>query len=249
MRFAWNQLAEPNLMNGHGLPAGAFRAGTVPKYDWLARHVPESKDYQLVYDLDLSHMGHDIHWDADNRAKITAPFDRIAYSLDLQEASGVYQSVYVSMDAFSDSLDKIGVPTVQSGAHFQQNVTHLNVFSNVKGIVTGTNLEGGNIEFWPNNYGPDNSANVPNASSATFDFGDQPTDPADGYGSMQVHNHDARQTIFAINHWSAGEGADLGMGNSSGANPDWTFAGNAGKYRFKHLRIFVHLKTDADAPK
>lgn len=30
MRFAWSMLAEPNLMNREGLPAGAFRAGTVP---------------------------------------------------------------------------------------------------------------------------------------------------------------------------------------------------------------------------
>lgn len=30
MRFAWNILAEPNLINSEGLPAGAFRAGTVP---------------------------------------------------------------------------------------------------------------------------------------------------------------------------------------------------------------------------
>ena len=27
MRFAWSMLAEPNLMNAEGLPAGAFRAG------------------------------------------------------------------------------------------------------------------------------------------------------------------------------------------------------------------------------
>ncbi|HPC49041.1 MAG TPA: sialate O-acetylesterase [Kiritimatiellia bacterium] len=27
MRFAWNQIAEPNLVNGIGLPAGAFRCG------------------------------------------------------------------------------------------------------------------------------------------------------------------------------------------------------------------------------
>lgn len=30
MQFAWSMLAEPNLMNREGLPAGAFRAGTVP---------------------------------------------------------------------------------------------------------------------------------------------------------------------------------------------------------------------------
>ena len=35
MRFAWSMLAEPNLMNAEGLPAGAFRAGKEPKRDWL----------------------------------------------------------------------------------------------------------------------------------------------------------------------------------------------------------------------
>ena len=249
MRFAWSQLAEPNLMSTNGLPAGAFRAGTVPQRDWLRKHVPESQDYQLVYDLDLAKLSHDIHWDVDNRGKIHGPFDRIAYCLELQDASGTYKSVYVSLDAFTDSLDKIGVPTVQSGARFQQNVAHMSVFSDVKGVVTGTNLDGGNIEFWPNNYGPDNAAHVPNASATTFDFGDQPTDPADGYGSMQVHNHDAQQTVFALNHWSAGDGADLGIGNNPTNNPDWTFAGNAGKYKVKHLRIFIHCPAGGDAAK
>ena len=86
-------------------------------------------------------------------------------------------------------------------AFFQQPVTNLNVFSNVKGIVTGSGLTGGNIEFWPNNYAPNNTAKVPNASDSVYDFGDAPTDPLDGYGSMQLHNHDARQTMFAINDW------------------------------------------------
>ena len=81
------------------------------------------------------------------------------------------------MDAFTDALDKIGVPTAASGARFQQNVSNLNVYSNVKGIVTGTGLTGGNIEFWPNNYGPANSANVPNASGQVYDFGDEPVGP------------------------------------------------------------------------
>jgi sialate O-acetylesterase len=31
MRFAWSNTATPNLMNKDGLPAGAFRAGTVPE--------------------------------------------------------------------------------------------------------------------------------------------------------------------------------------------------------------------------
>ena len=242
MRFAWSMLAEPNLMNAEGLPAGAFRAGTVPKRDPLLLNVPEAKDYQLVYDLDLAKIGPTITYDVDNRAKIQKPFDRIAYFLELQGADGNSQYLYVSMDAFTDALDKIGVPTVSSGAHFQQNVANMNVWSNVKGIVAGTGLPGGNIEFWPNNYGPANSANVPNASAEVYDFGDQPADPVDGYGSMQVHNHDARQTLFALNHWREGGHADLGIGNQPKDNPDWTFAGNADSYKAKRLRVLVHCK-------
>jgi len=240
VRFGWSQTATPNLMNAAGLPAGTFRAGSTPTRDFIKTHVPEAQDYQLVYDLDLNKMGQDIHWDVDNRSNIHGTFDRIAYCLELGDATGQFQAVYVSMDAFTDSLDKIGVPTVQSGAKFQQNVNNLTVISDVQDVLTGTNLAGGNIEFWPNNYAPNNSANVPNASSSVFDFGDEPTDPADGYGSMQVHNHDAKQTVFAINHWREGEHADIGIGSATNGNSDWTFAANAGKYTTKRLRVFVH---------
>ncbi len=242
MRFAWSQLAEPNLQNGAGLPAGAFRAGNIPKRDWLAMHVPEAKNYKLVYDLDLAKLGPDLRYDLDNRSQIKGPFDRIAYCLELEDATGAPQDVYVSMDAFTDTLDKIGVPSVQSGIRFQQSVAHLNIYSDVKNLVTGTNLNGGCLEFWPNNYGPNNAAKVPNASSAAFDFGDELAEPADGYGSMQVHNHDARQTVFALNHWREGQRADIGIGNAPEGNLDWTFSANAGSYQSKHLRIFVHCK-------
>jgi len=58
MRYAWSMLAEPNLVNSTGLPAGAFRSGTVPVRDLLAMNVPEARDYRLVYDLDLSKMAY-----------------------------------------------------------------------------------------------------------------------------------------------------------------------------------------------
>ena len=221
LRFAWSGLAEPNLMNAEGFPAGAFRAGNVPKRDWMAMHVPEAKDYQLVYDLDLARLAPAIKYDADNRGKIHQPFDRIAYFVELQDASYNTSDVFVSLDAFTDDLGKIGVPVFGSGAVFQQNVTNMDVFSNVKGVVTGMNLTGGNLEFWPNNYDKGNAANVPNASGEIFDFGDTRTDPPDGYGSMQVHNHDARQTVFAINHWREGPHADVGIGNQPKDNPNW----------------------------
>ena len=242
LRYAWSGLAQPNLMNTEGLPANAFRAGTPPKRDWVGMNVPEAKDYQVVYDLDLTKLGSAINYSVDNHQSIQRPFDRIAYFVELQAADWSTQDIYVSLDAFTDNPGKIGVPAFGSGAFFQQNVTNLNIWSNVKGIVTGTRLAGGNIEFWPNNYGPANSAGVPNASGDVFDFGDQPADPADGFGSMQVHNHDARQTLFAINHWREGGRADIGIGNQPSGNPDWTFAANAGSYRAMRLRVLIHYR-------
>ncbi len=241
VRYAWSMLAEPNLMNAEGLPAGAFRAGDAKRRDLLDAKAPEAKDYKLVYDLDLAKIGESITYDVDNRSKITRPFDRIAYFMELQSSNRT-DYVFVSMDAFTHDLGKIGVPTVASGAFFQQKVTNLNILSNVKDIVTGSGLAGGNLEFWPNNCTPDNAAKVPDASAQVYDFGDAPIDPVNGHGSMQVHNHAAKQTIFALNNWRAGGQADLGIGNQPAKNPDWTFAANAASYQAKRLRVLVRCQ-------
>lgn len=246
MRFAWSHVATPNLMNGKGLPAGAFRAAVSSGKDWLKSQVPEAKDYELVYDLDLTRLGPSFSYDIDRHAEIGKPFDRIAYLLELQDANLRTRHLFVSMDAFTDDPSKIAVPTVASGAAFQQNLSKVNVYSNVDGIVTGTNLEGCNIEFWPNNYGQENGANVPDATMERYDFGDQRREGPDGYGSMQIHNHAARQTLFAINHWRDGRRADIGIGNQTAGEPDWTFAANAGSYRTMRLKVLVKLRAEKE---
>ena len=144
----------------------------------------------------------------------------------------------MSMDAFT-TISARSPSRPSRPAPSSSGVSNLVVVSNVKEVANGSFPDGGNIEFWPNNYGPGNSAHVPNASDALYDFGDQPTDPVDGYGSMQVHNHAAQQTVFALNHWRAGQQADLGIGNSPGQSRDWTFAANAGSYTVKKLRVLV----------
>jgi sialate O-acetylesterase len=244
VRFGWSKFAEPNLSNKEGLPALPFRAGEIPVRDGLA-HVAEARGFKLVYDLDLAKLGPEPTYDVDNHKSITGQIDRIAYFIELLNGRGEEQYLYVSMDAFTQDLSQIGVPTAGSGAHFQQDVAAMNVLSNVQGIVTGTGLTGGNIEFWPNNYGPGNSTQVPNASSETYDFGDIPDGGGD-YGSMQVHNHDAKQTLFALNHWKEGARADLGIGNrpDGGNAPDWTFAANADSCQVKRLRVLVHLQAN-----
>jgi sialate O-acetylesterase len=204
--------------------------------------VPEAADYQLVYDLNLARLARDIVYDEDRQASITRPFDRIAYFIELRRGEAEKQYLYVSMAAFTTDIKKVGVPTITSGASFQMNVASLNVYSNVPGIVSGTGMTGGNIEFWPNNYSAHNAINVPNADSAKYDFGDKMTQPHDGYGSMQVHNHEAKQTLFAVNHWREGGRADIGIGNNPKGNPDWTFMGNAHTYSAKRLRVLVRCK-------
>jgi len=241
MRFAWSMLAEPNLMNSAGLPTSAFRAGNVPKRDLLALNVPEAPQFRILYDLDLGKLGPSFTYQVDNHGTLQGKFDRVAYFVELQNADESTQFVYVSMDAFTDDLTKLGVPKVGSGVVWQQPVQNLTVISNVKGGRTGTGLSGGNLEFWPNNYGPENAAKVPNADPQVYDFGDGLGMPEDGYGSMQVHNSEARQTVFAINNWKSGPGGDLGIGNQPKGNPDWTFAGNAGSYKAKRLRVLVRL--------
>ncbi len=241
MRFAWHKLAEPNLANGAGLPASAFRAGEIPEYDFLELKVDEARDYQLVYDLDLKKLGRDIRYTADHSNKLKGAFDRVAYFIELNDGSGL-RYAYASMDAFTDDLSKIGVPAVAAKAKFQTSVKNLTVISNAKGVVNGGNLPGGNIEFWPNNYGPANSAKVKNASASLWDFGDEPSDPVDGYGCLQIHHHDARQTVLAVNNWKSGANADLGIGPSSGRTRDWTFASNAHTHESARLRVLVRMK-------
>lgn len=226
-----------SLLCGSLFPATRANADNAAKQDALAT-IAEAKGYQLVYDLDIGKAAKTIVYDVDNSAQITGSFDRVAYLLELSKASQT-QWVYVSMDAFTDSIGKIGVPTFESKAVFQQYVANLTVLSNMKKMVTGSGLRG-NIEFWPNNYKQNNALNITNASSSVFDFGDQMV--ARGtYGSMQVHNFEAKQTVFAFNHWVMGTGCDLGIGNAPGDNTDWTFAKNGGDYETKRLRVLVRM--------
>lgn len=244
MRFAWHKLAEPNLANKEGLPAAPFRAGEVPERDWLALKIEEAQQYKLIYDLDLANLGREVKYSVDASKEFKGPFDRIAYFLEVQKLGEETQYVYASMDAFTNDLTKIGVPTVGSKASFQQKVANLNVVSNAAGIVTGEGLAGGNIEFWPNNYGPNNTMSILGASASLWDFGDEKSNPVDGYGCMQVHNYEAKQTIFAINQWKSGPSADIGIGNSN-IDPrtrDWTFTSNASQYEVKRLRVLVRPK-------
>lgn len=240
VRFGWHKLAEPNLINSVGLPASPFRAGEPPKLDPMSLNVPESKDYELVYELDLNKLGGDITYDTDRRDKLAGGFDRVAYFLEIGDnAGGPRQWVFVSMDAFTEDAAKLGIPTYTSGATFQQNISNVNVYSNAPGVPNAAGLAG-NLEFWPNNYGKANAANVPGGTNETYDIGDDiNTSKVDGYGSMQVHLTRPVATVFALNNWKSSS-PDLGIGtNTGGGEPDWTFTKSGERYPYKRLKVLV----------
>lgn len=244
MRFAWDKLATPNLMNAAGLPAPAFRAGEVPELklpDMV--EIPEMDGfkiaYQLVIPVNCNFAQQQPEYNIDNSAEAGA-FEQVAYLFELQKDNEDIQYAFASMDAFTGDIGQIAVPTVSTGARFMQQVNNLTVRSNVEGIKDVTNSDGGNIEFWPGNYGAQNAKQIPGASDVLWDFGDVTSDKIPGYGCMQVHNWKDQQTVFAFNHWNTGT-VDTGIGNSSTDKRtlDWTFSSNGGAYLMRRLTVFV----------
>ncbi len=200
-------------------------------------------DYQLVYSIDLPQVGnlnalgnHAYSWDDSAAVK---PFSRVAYYLETQRPGAAAQYVWVSMDAFTLDRKKLGIPTLASKAVFQTVVNNMEVLSNVSSVTAGAGIATGNIEFWPTDYSVANGIAIPGADATRYDFGDTRS-TAGSFGSMQVHDHGAAQTIFAINHWGAdGSTLDVGIGNNTGSAPDWTNAANAGTYHKRRLHVMV----------
>lgn len=128
----------------------------------------------------------------------------------------------------------------QQGVLRQIGINHLHL-SHVAGVVEGTGLNG-NIEFWNTNYNGNQTGLIPGGTNA-FDY-DDTRDGSGNYGSMQIHNFDAQQTILAYNRWNDGSVSDLGIGNQPTGNPDWTFAADqqpvgADDYTLKNLYVLV----------
>ncbi|OGG44218.1 MAG: hypothetical protein A3F84_09465 [Candidatus Handelsmanbacteria bacterium RIFCSPLOWO2_12_FULL_64_10] len=209
----------------------------------------EFAGFNLVYDLSIPNEM--ATWDAgtppyttNNSGSITpGSFDRIAYYLELNKGSGP-QFIWVSMAPFTTDPTKIGVPTRASGAVFQTKVGSMNVESNVSGIVTGSGIATGNIEFWPYVYKEEAGLKGIGGNSRTYVFDDRYSNFGIGdYGSMQIHNYGARKTLLAYNGWGGDSRPfdDLGIGNSTlGGHPDWTFRQNANTYATKILQVYVH---------
>jgi hypothetical protein len=213
-------------------------------------NVPESAGWTLVYTLPIPNnpnLRTSVPYSVDNSTNIAdGSFDRVGYYLELQQGTSPTQWVYVSFDAapFTTKAGKLGVPNAPSGEFYRYGLTegqvsNMNVFSSPDvGVVTGLVIATGNAEFWPSNYGPGNDWQVPDAQNV-YDFGDGQAGTGVGYGSMQIHNYGAKQTVFAFNNWNGGHACDLGIGNKPNGNPDWTFSNNGNNFAVKTLQVVV----------
>ncbi|MCW1916142.1 GDSL-type esterase/lipase family protein [Luteolibacter sp. GHJ8] len=225
--------------------------GTTTSPDLIAK-VPEAEGYQLAYSVDVPASGNmqsgtGAFTYQKNFGTALGPFTRVAYYMELNKTGDPAPTyVWTSMDAFTTNGARIGVPT---GWMFQQQVTNMNVFSNAPGVVTGTNIATGNIEFFPSNYNQSNPLAIPNASPAVFDFGDGGAGTGQGHGSMQVHNYGASQTLFALNRWGSANTNNplcIGIGNGPAPDTDWTFANNAATWNLKRLLQVYVLPGNSD---
>ncbi len=148
---------------------------------------------------------------------------RIGYRMELTDNGTDYYA-----ETFFDAWDGITLssllfPTVSNANVIQDNVTNMSVDSNYP-TVTNTSSTTGRLEIWPWNYGPESQIVGDNSK---YDFDDTHSGSS-SYGSMQVHNLSAAQTVMAWNNHGVSS-PDIGLGNNpantgNNKHPDWTFS-------------------------
>ena len=152
---------------------------------------------------------------------------RIGYRMELTDNGTDYYA-----ETFFDAWDGITLssllfPTVSNANVIQDNVTNMSVDSNYP-TVTNTSSTTGRIEIWPWNYGAAAQNNI-GGDNSKYDFDDTHTGSS-SYGSMQVHNLSATQTVMAWNRHGDLD-PDVGLGNNpatgSNEHPDWTFSSDS----------------------
>ena len=205
-------------------------------------NVSEAKDYQLVYAANLG-TGKFSGYSYDASSAFTGDVGRVGYYLELQKTGSTdSQWIFVSMDSFTTEVSKIGVPIGSTGVLEDRLVSHMNVASNVEGVLNGSDFTG-KIQFWSGSY------NDGGKGYGAFDI--RTDSDSNGYGSMQIFNaSDDFSTLFAYNNFNRGTQPCLGIGNDPNVGTgniavDWSFDTNAGQYTVRNLFILAQLADTA----
>jgi len=139
--------------------------------------------------------------------------------MELQPASGEVQYLYVSMDAFSDDMGKIGIPTVASGARFSaERGKHECLLERKKHRDRNKHRRWQHL-ILAEQLRANNAAKVPNADSASMIFGDDIAGDGNLRARCRSTTTDAKQTLFAFNHWVAAPPAIWASATTPAATP------------------------------
>ena len=240
VRFAGHNGSTPNLVNGAGLPAGPFHVGNVCEIG-TAEAIPKAEGYVCVQRYDIP-----VNCDfAKTTPKTLAEVDnveRVGYLLELQDADGDTTFAFAEMDAFSPHSADLVLRGGLKMPNVRVAVSNLCVRSNSDKPVVAKGVAGF-VEFYGSNYGATRQDFPEGGDSKKHDFNDSPNDTTGdkpGYGCLQIHNLKSKTTALAFNHFNSDKvPCDVGIGNSTGEHPDWTFAKNAGRYKARRLSIWV----------
>ena len=204
---------------------------------YITSNVPEASQYKVVYELNIPNNMASLSYVQNLSGSSGVTFNRVAYYMELDS-----KWVWVSMNKYNSSLTlaQLGIPFGWSNIYFQQIVSGMNVLGSSNSGVSNANNISGNVEIWPHCYGTHTGLGGIGGNAGNYDHDDQINATNNCYGSFQVHNYIANQTIFAYNNFNGGTNDDLGIGNNTGnTNPDWTFMSNAASYTTKKLFILV----------
>ena len=227
LRYMWLNVCAGKLFNEYGLPLSGFRIEK-PFNETAVIKAFETSGCRMIEKYDaLTHKR--------IRKNDTKSFNRITYLVVATDKNNETQWLAATMDAYTKDAKLVGVPLRNTKIKFQTYVNNISILGNVQ-LFAGREIAKGNIEFWPYNYGGNNTAKIPNADRS-LDFGDECGNDL-GYGSMQLHDFKSRTTIFALNNFNS-FAPDFGFGNAAGKNPDWTFTKSGSQYKKITVYTFV----------
>ncbi|CAI8274758.1 MAG: Alpha-agarase [Euryarchaeota archaeon UBA443] len=227
-------------------PTEVLLTDSYPIQETVSDDVDGSDNYTVVYQLDIpdeaQYNNGQIPYSIDSSSSIDFTFDRVAYYLELEKPNQPRTWVFVSFPSITTNADELGIPTFNSGIVHNRLLTDVEIQSNHQNLSSLGTIDTGVIEFWGTNYGTADSLGVPNGNDSIYDIADsQYSADSAGYGSMQIHDYESGQTLFAYNAWGGSNQDDLGIGNNpdESGHPDWTFSSNAADYTLKSMTILV----------
>lgn len=184
--------------------------------------------WKPCYSLDIPLMKQNINYnfDAYNFNSQNLPFDRIGYAMYVGNTI-MKESVWVSIDAFTRHQCDAAIPLRNTGTMSNRSVSNLHIISSKHGSVHKLR---GHIRRSPYDY-ISNQNGLLGYSDTLLESGD--------YGCFQIYDGDPHliETNVLMSYNNFFGIPDIGIGNFSPFNKNWTLAANGHMYDTRRIEI------------